>query len=138
MSEEQEPLNVLYLDDDQMALTLTQLQLLKAGIHTEATSDALEAVSILATEHIDMVLLDSVMPNINGTEFLQLMKSLHLETPVVFFTGHAQDELEQSIAEFHVLKVLDKQKHRFTLPEELKALHAEHGKRPLSYSSALD
>ena len=38
-----QPLRVLYIDDDEMALTMTQLQLLKAGIHMEATSDALEA-----------------------------------------------------------------------------------------------
>ena len=52
------PLRVLYIDDDEMTLTLTQLQLIKAGIHAEATTDALEAVSILSTESIDLILLE--------------------------------------------------------------------------------
>ena len=38
MSDTNAPLRVLYLDDDEMALTLTQLQFIKAGIHTEATT----------------------------------------------------------------------------------------------------
>ena len=88
MSDTTASLRILYLDDDQMALTLTQLQLVKEGIHTETTSDALEAVSILTTQELDLILLDSVMPSIDGVEFLQLMRSLSLTHPVVFFTGH--------------------------------------------------
>ena len=52
MSESATPLSVLYVDDDPMALTLTQLQLLRQGIHTETTSDALEAVGILTTQKL--------------------------------------------------------------------------------------
>lgn len=117
------PLRVLYLDDDQMALTLTQLQLVQEGIHTETTSDALEAVSILTTQKLDLILLDSVMPSIDGVEFLQLMRSLNLTHPVVFFTGHGIEELRELTREFDVLDVLDKQYDRFRLPGRLRELH---------------
>ena len=79
MTKRSGPLRVLYVDDDEMALTLTQLQLLNAGMVTEATSDTLEAVGMLATEELDLILLDSVMPTIDGVEFLQLMRSLQFE-----------------------------------------------------------
>ena len=69
MTDTAAPLRILYVDDDEMALTLTQLQLLKEGIYTETTTDALEAVSILSTQPIDLILLDSVMPTIDGVEF---------------------------------------------------------------------
>lgn len=126
MSESATPLSVLYVDDDPMALTLTQLQLLRQGIHTETTSDALEAVGILTTQKLDLILLDSVMPTIDGVEFLQLIRSLNLKHPVVFFTGHGTEELRALTREFDVLDLLDKQADRLTLPDRLRELHAIH------------
>lgn len=126
MTESATPFSVLYVDDDPMALTLTQLQLLRQGIHTETTSDALEAVGILTTQKLDLILLDSVMPTIDGVEFLQLIRSLNLKHPVVFFTGHGTEELRALTREFDVLDLLDKQADRFTLPDRLRELHAIH------------
>lgn len=122
MSSTASPLRVLYIDDDEMALTLTQLQLMRKGIHLEATSDVLEAVSILASQELDLILLDSVMPSIDGVEFLQLIRSLHLDHPVVFLTGHGADRIREAVREFDVLEILDKQEHRLRLPEILMEL----------------
>ena len=130
-----QPLRVLYIDDDEMALTMTQLQLLKAGIHMEATSDALEAVGIMATQELDLVLLDSVMPTIDGIEFLHLMRSLQLDFPVVFLTGHGAEQLQELVREFNVLDILDKQKHRMELPARLRALHSDYNNREFSRQS---
>ena len=116
-----------------MALTLTQLQLIKAGIHAEATTDALEAVSILSTESVDLILLDSVMPTIDG-EFLHLMQSLGLNHPVVFFTGFGFEEL-RAVADY-VLGFLDKQQDRFTLPERLRGFAAAMKRKPKRTPSA--
>ena len=121
-----------------MALTLTQLQLLREGIHTETTSDALEAVSILTTQELDLILLDSVMPSIDGVEFLQLMRSLNMAHPVVFFTGHGIEELRELTREFDVLDVLDKQSDRFRLPGRLLELHAACLKEQVNPLDSLD
>lgn len=118
-----EPLRVLCFDDDEMALTLTQLQLINSGMLVEATSDALEAVGILATQELDLILLDSVMPAIDGVEFLQLMRSLQLECPVVFLTGHGADGLRELVREFNVLDILNKQDDQEGLPHRLRTLH---------------
>ena len=138
MSDTTAPLRVLYLDDDQMALTLTQLQLVREGIHTETTCDALEAVSILTTQELDLILLDSVMPSIDGVEFLQLMRSLNLTHPVVFFTGHGIEELRELTREFDVLDVLDKQYDRFRLPGRLRELRQAYLEDRISPLDSLD
>lgn len=146
MTETAAPLRILYIDDDEMALTLTQLQLLQEGIHTEVTTDVLEAVSILSTEPIDLILLDSVMPTIDGVEFLYLMQSLNLTHPVVFFSGYGVEALREAASPFRVLGFLDKQKDRFTLPQRVRELHAQAvsdqgkvnlGTSPLSPPSSL-
>lgn len=125
------PLRILYIDDDEICLTLTQLQLIRADIHTETTTDALEAVGILSTQDLDLILLDSVMPTIDGLEFLQLMRALHLEHPVVFYTGSDSKELQDSVSEFDVLGFLDKNANRMDLPMQLTDLYAKH-RRPIN------
>ena len=126
MTKRSGPLRVLSVDDDEMALPLTQLQLLNAGMVAEATSDILEAVGTLATEDLDLILLDSVMPTIDGVEFLQLMRSLQFNYPVVFLTGFGVEELWEVVREFEVLGILDKQKDRMVLPERLQELYEQY------------
>ena len=135
MNQRSGPLRVLYVDDDEMALTLTQLQLLNAGMVAEATSDILEAVGTLATEKLDLILLDSVMPTIDGVEFLQLMRSLQFNYPVVFLTGFGVEELWEVVQEFEVLGILDKQKDRMVLPERLLELYNQYESDKVSVSS---
>ena len=135
MTERSQPLRVLYVDDDEMALTLTQLQLLNAGMVAEATSDILEAVGTLATEKLDLILLDSVMPTIDGVEFLQLMRSLQFNYPVVFLTGFGVEELWEVVREFEVLGILDKQKDRMVLPERLQELYEQYETGQVGFSS---
>jgi CheY-like chemotaxis protein len=135
MNQRSGPLRVLYVDDDEMALTLTQLQLLNAGMVAEATSDILEAVGTLATEKLDLILLDSVMPTIDGVEFLQLMRSLQFNYPVVFLTGFGVEELWEVVQEFEVLGILDKQKDRMVLPERLLELYNQYESGKVSVSS---
>lgn len=130
-------LRVLYIDDDEMALTITQIQLMRAGIDVEVTSDALEAVGIMASQGLDLILLDSVMPTIDGVEFLQLMRSLQIELPVVFLTGHGVEELRAAVREFTVLDVLDKQADRMELPHLLQGLYKTHMDQEIKTGSAL-
>lgn len=134
MSDLIQPLRVLYIDDDEMALTLTQMQLFRAGIEMEATSEVLEAVGMLTSQDLDLILLDSVMPTIDGVEFLQLMRSLQLDHPVVFLTGHGVEELKEAVREFSVLGVLDKQADRMHLPERLKEIYRSHMENKLKKS----
>lgn len=119
-------LRVLYVDDDEIALNITQCQLLRVDIHTEITSDVVEAVSFLTTQPIDLILLDSVMPTIDGVEFLQLIRSLNLEHPVIFLSGFDLGELKNAVAEYEVVGFLDKQTHRLNLPNHILEMYNKH------------
>ena len=91
------------------------------------TADLDSALDITReNDDLDLILLDSVMPTIDGVEFLQLIRSLNLKHPVVFFTGHGTEELRAMTREFDVLDLLDKQADRHTLPERLRELYAIH------------
>ena len=120
----------------------TTRQFTATGLYKDATKEDLtdqvewssgdQAVGILSTQDLDLILLDSVMPAIDGVEMLQLMRSLNIQLPVVFFTGHGVEDLRETVKEFDVLDILDKKSDRFQLPQRLRELHAEHERGKIS------
>lgn len=86
------PLDLLYVDDDPDMHDLADAALsLDPQMTVTYASSGEEALSILARRHPDAVLLDLVMPGMDGLTVLQEMRKLpgHGETPVVFVTGHS-------------------------------------------------
>jgi sigma-B regulation protein RsbU (phosphoserine phosphatase) len=80
---------VLVVDDDR----LTRLMLTKLLEHdcytVREAADGREALDVLAAEAFDLVLLDLVMPEVDGTEVLQTIKgsSRSWKTPVIMISA---------------------------------------------------
>lgn len=84
------PINkVLIIDDEELILLTTRLLLQKQGIEVRSTSDALKGQSLAAAEQPDLILLDLMMPGINGWDVLRQLKdnSTTKSIPVVLFTA---------------------------------------------------
>uniref|UniRef100_B8DIV5 histidine kinase n=1 Tax=Nitratidesulfovibrio vulgaris (strain DSM 19637 / Miyazaki F) TaxID=883 RepID=B8DIV5_NITV9 len=87
-------LHVLVADDSEVARTIAARLLQRRG-HTCATvQDGVEALTRLATERFDLVLLNMEMPRMNGFETLRRIRnSMHPGVspalPVVAMTAHA-------------------------------------------------
>ncbi|MBG3877214.1 response regulator [Desulfovibrio oxamicus] len=87
-------LHVLVVDDSEVARTIAARLLQRRG-HTCATAqDGVEALTRLAAERFDLVLLDMEMPRMNGFETLRRIRnSMHPGVspalPVVAMTAHA-------------------------------------------------
>jgi two-component system response regulator FlrC len=80
--------SVLIVEDDgalREALTDT---LRAAGITTHAAADAREALKLLATEEIALVISDVQMPGASGYELLSDIKRLRADLPVVLMTAY--------------------------------------------------
>jgi len=91
------PLRVLLVDDEELArLRLRQLVAEctdpPAGVAGEA-SNATQALTWLATQRCDVVLLDVQMPGRDGTQLAAELKRLPEPPAVVFVTAHAQHAL---------------------------------------------
>ncbi|MDX2479239.1 MAG: response regulator [Desulfuromusa sp.] len=61
--------------------------------HVLLAKDGLEAVKILETEDIDLVLSDIMMPKLGGLELLQKAKERHPDQAVILMTGYSDQEL---------------------------------------------
>lgn len=91
---------ILVVDDDAVIRRALEAQLSRLGCRLVFASDGLEALATLAKLHPDLVLLDIVMPGLDGFEVCRRIKG-NLEThdiPVVHLTSLSGEAKEQSFA----------------------------------------
>jgi putative two-component system response regulator len=91
------PARVLCVDDNQMNRELVTTTLTDAGLQCLVAEDGKEAIDVLDREVVDIVLLDLVMPNQDGTETLRLLRAdPRFEfLPVIVLTSHRNSQMRQ-------------------------------------------
>ena len=83
---------LLAIDDEQLNLELIRFILERHGFQYSGTSDD-EKVFVLLEERLpDLILLDIVMPRVDGYELCQKIKSFdrYRDIPIIFLTGKVQ------------------------------------------------
>lgn len=92
---EEHALNILIADDNQSDRMILTAIVKKMGHNVIAAADGLEAISEFKTHHPDIILLDVMMPNMNGQQAAVEIKQLAGEdmVPIIFLTSlhDAQD-----------------------------------------------
>jgi DNA-binding response OmpR family regulator len=81
-------LAVLLIDDEPALLDVLKPFIERSGemsVHT--AQSALDALKILPEKSFDAIIVDYDMPEINGIEFLKILRSKGDTTPVIIFTG---------------------------------------------------
>ena len=79
--------HILYAEDDPDTRELVQLFLRQAGFRVSVRGDSSEALSLVATDHIDVLLLDNWMPGITGLELCRRIRSFNQTMPILFCSG---------------------------------------------------
>jgi len=80
------------VDDEQRFLVTTRALLEKKGVDTFTAASGHDAMKILDTTHIDVVILDVKMPGADGLQVLRWIKQKHPLVEVIMLTGHATFE----------------------------------------------
>lgn len=83
---------ILVVDDDESLRRVTQVQLQQAGFTTETASSGAQAIEILESEPVSLVLTDLKMPGMTGLELLRTIQETHPETTVIVMTAFATIE----------------------------------------------
>ncbi len=79
--------NILICDDDKHTRMLLKVILEKAGYTTEEAENGIEAVAILEKKNIDLVVLDVMMPKMDGYEFTKLVRDNNNNLPILMVTA---------------------------------------------------
>jgi len=91
---------ILVVDDDQFANTLVQFVLNKEGYEVETTDNPRGALRMIQKRVPDLLIIDVVMPYLNGFDFATHLREEGYEIPIIFMT--AQDALESKLQGFHI------------------------------------
>ena len=83
---------ILAVDDDPQTLRYVRDALAKARFDPIVTADPGQALTLLETSPPDLVLLDLVLPEIDGIDLMKAMLEV-TDVPVVFLSGYGRDEI---------------------------------------------
>ena len=67
--------NVLLIDDEEVFATLAAEQLTRRGFNVVVAASGVEALEKIKTQRPDVILLDFLLPGINGSEVLKRLKA---------------------------------------------------------------
>lgn len=83
-------LKILIAEDEEPIANLIRMNLRRAGYHCIWAADGETAADCMESEKPDLVLLDVMLPGINGYELMEYAKTLEL--PVIFLTALGSTE----------------------------------------------
>lgn len=82
--------NILICDDERDIVSALEIYLKADGYKTYKAYNGIEAISIIASEEIHLVLLDIMMPGMDGIETISKIRRIS-NVPVIFLTAKGED-----------------------------------------------
>src|SRR5215472_3321587 len=131
---------ILVVEDEDKLRRVIELQLGSGGFDVDKAATAEEGLKIV--DRADMVLTDLKLPNMDGLEFLQMIRRQNAQVPVVMMTAYgsvetaveamkagATDFLLKPFSLDHMMQVVQKALEMRALRDENRQLRAELGRR---------
>ena len=90
---------MLLVEDSKLMRVEREHALKRAGYHVVTAVDGMEALSVAQTSHPDLILLDMMLPKLDGPSVLRALKAdpLTAQIPVVVVTGLSQKNEEKLV-----------------------------------------
>ena len=79
--------HILVVDDDKNTRRLMQAVLEADGYTVLTACDGEQALALMDTEHVDLVVLDVMMPNMDGYEFTRELRQSNSELPILMVSA---------------------------------------------------
>ncbi len=79
--------HILVVDDDKNTRRLIRAVLEGERYTVSTASDGIEALKLLEKEHIDLVVLDVMMPNMDGYEFTKTVRKDNNDLPILMISA---------------------------------------------------
>ena len=120
---------ILCIEDEEEMIDLIRLILTRRGFEVRGANGGKEGLEIIRTEHPDLILLDLMMPDMDGWEVYQQMKAddATKNIPVIVVTAKAQSI--DKVLGLHIAKVDDYIAKPFSPQELLNSVDNVLGKQ---------
>ena len=116
---------VLLVDDDVEFLDTLSERMRTRGMEVSTSSSGVEALKKVEREAYDVIILDLMMPGVDGLETLEVLKAKRPELQVILLTGHATVEKGIEAMKLGALDFLEKPVDLNLLTEKIKKAQAK-------------
>jgi two-component system, OmpR family, response regulator RpaB len=83
---------VLVVEDEDVIRDAVVMMLSRAGFETAEASDGVSALAVAHRPEIDLVLLDLILPKLDGFEVLKKLRAQHPSLPVIIVSARASED----------------------------------------------
>ena len=116
--------NILIVDDDQDICDYMKTMLETAGYGVSTLSDPTEATDLIRAQDFHLLIIDLMMPKMDGIELIQRIRKIDSDIAIIVFTGYASVEtaveaLKLDVSDY-VRKPFDIEDFRDKIAEILK------------------
>ena len=80
-------ISILLVEDDEKLSKLFYTVLSKQGFNIHIASNGIEGFDILENNHIDLIISDIMMPQMNGYDFTENLRKINEEIPILMITA---------------------------------------------------
>ena len=84
--------HILVVDDDTNTRRLLRAVLERENYTVSAACDGVEALAVMDSRHVDLVVLDVMMPKMDGYEFTSLLRENNSELPILMVSARHMPE----------------------------------------------
>lgn len=113
---------IIVADDDKAIVTLMSLLLNKRGFEVISAYNGEQCLQLVAKHRPALVLLDYMMPVMNGLDALKQIRSQYPDTYVVMFTGKGSEEVAVDLMQAGAADYLRKPFVNSSVPERIDAV----------------
>lgn len=85
-------MHIISIDDNENNLFLVETICMEMNLTVKSFSEPLEALLYVLKNKVDMIIIDYMMPNLNGLDFIKEYRNHNLITPVIMITAASDDE----------------------------------------------
>ena len=128
------PAKVLIVDDEKDFLDIMAERMGARGVEVSTTTSAENALKMVLKESYDAVIMDLMMPEMDGFKALKLFKETRPDLPIILLTANVPEEKCIEAIKLGAMDVIEKPADLNLLTQKIEeakalkvnAIHAEH------------
>ncbi len=120
-------MKLLVVDDDPGIVDILSISLVESGYEVDYARDGIEAVERLRNNSYDVVIVDAIMPNMNGAEVCKFVKSLSPKTYIIGISGYPESlqKLKNEGADICFTKPFSIERIKRAIKNRFRSSHVE-------------
>jgi DNA-binding NtrC family response regulator len=118
------PTKVLLVDDEKEFLDLMGERMAARGMQVEKATSPADALKLTEEQSFDAIILDLMMPEMDGIQVLKTLRARHPELQVILLTGHGSIEKGVEAMRQGAIDFIEKPADLEVLTEKIKKAQA--------------